>query len=307
MDVWFDALAVGGVISIEVLDVADFMERWMEVSGSDLKLLDLENAFLGVVNEQLIPASIHGGGVRGVFDANRLENLLLMAGFSDVRTRPGARGRVRMEAIKATRKGERQVAPGLELVRADHRARYEFACQKIVAGARVLDVACGVGYGSWMVACRTQALEVLGIDIDPGALSYARAHYAHARVQYQQGDITQLELPEQSIDVAISLETIEHIAEPERFLRCLARALRPGGILLCSTPNEEVFPLRTAANPYHHRHYTPSEFEGLLGRGGFDVTERHSQMDRDPGNLVPGWNGLFNLAVCRVRSGSTSE
>lgn len=164
--------------------------------------------------------------------------------------------------------GERQVAPDLSGIRRDHVARYEFALTRIPRRAKVIDLACGVGYGSDLLARRRH--NVLGIDRDREAIAYARQHYGGAGATFQCADAGKVKLPK--ADAAVCFETIEHLADPLPMLRNLRSAAK---LLIASVPNETVFPFRNYK--FHHRHYTRAEFEQLLAEAGWQVTEWHGQ------------------------------
>jgi len=162
----------------------------------------------------------------------------------------------------------------------------------------VLDIACGVGYGAYLMATQVPGVSVYAVDIAPEAISYAAAHYAHRDVQYAVGDALRCDLPGAPYDAVVSFETLEHIEEDRRFLRRLHRVLRRGGRFVVSTPDEDVVPFEKDINPYHVRHYRKERFEALLAECGFHVLVRLSQRDRDPGRIRAGFGGLFNIAVC---------
>ncbi|MEW6425530.1 MAG: class I SAM-dependent methyltransferase [Bacillota bacterium] len=163
--------------------------------------------------------------------------------------------------------GER-VVPGKtpENVYVEHVARYNFALA-YVKGKTVLDVACGTGYGTAILA--SEAGSVVGIDLDRETIAYARQNYPHPEVTYLLGDILRLPLPDESVEVVACFETIEHVADDRKCLQELRRVLQPGGICLLSTPNRAVFsPGKTLTdqpgNIFHHREYTLDEFRDLL-------------------------------------------
>jgi len=165
--------------------------------------------------------------------------------------------------------GERQIAPDVSGIRRDHVARYQWAAREIGRGKAVVDFACGIGYGSQILA--QQAKLVGGYDASEEALDYARQHYAHERVLYAVTDGNQP--PAVRADVAVCFETIEHIRDPRPLLRALAAGC---ATLLASVPNETVFPWNNYA--FHHRHYTLAQFEALLAETGWHVTEWHGQL-----------------------------
>lgn len=142
----------------------------------------------------------------------------------------------------------------------EHIYRYAFACRR-VQGKRVLDVACGEGYGA-AALLRAGASSVIGIDINERVCMHARARYdLDARV----GTAENLPLADHSVDVIVSFETIEHVPSPSRFLDECGRVLIPGGSLVVSTPNKEVYSAPGAkANPYHCSEMTEDEFVATL-------------------------------------------
>jgi ubiquinone/menaquinone biosynthesis C-methylase UbiE len=174
------------------------------------------------------------------------------------------------ERIWPTREGE---AASRRLHPAEW-ARYEFAAAR-GAGKRVLDCACGAGYGAALIAARG-ALRVVGVDVDPAAVEWARGHFAVGAVEFLHADGARLPLPDASVELAISFETVEHVEEPRRFLAELARVLAPGGELVVSTPLTFGEARLKPANPFHRREYDDVEFEALVAER-FAVVERLGQ------------------------------
>ena len=115
-----------------------------------------------------------------------------------------------------------------------HLQRYLFT-ERFVLGKRVLDLACGAGYGSYVL--RTLgAGSVVGVDLDGTAIDYARENYKRGELHYEQGNALLWE-GNSRFDVVVSFETIEHLADPKRFINRLASHLEPNGILIISAPN----------------------------------------------------------------------
>jgi SAM-dependent methyltransferase len=162
--------------------------------------------------------------------------------------------------------GERLV-PDLqhgELVHAEHLARYRLAAQ-LAAGQRVLDAASGEGYGSAILKA-AGARAVTGVDVDPQTVEHARARYD---AEFVVGDVAELPFAEDSFDLLVSFETIEHVADARRALAEFRRVLVPNGILLVSTPNKDQY---LVDNEFHTIEFTHEEFVSLL-REHFEPVE----------------------------------
>lgn len=158
---------------------------------------------------------------------------------------------------------------GLEA--AIHIARYSFA-KELCAGRRVLDAACGEGYGSRLLA-NWGASEVVGVDISAEAIASAQQHFSSENVRFIQNDAETLprHFEPNSFDLIVSFETIEHVQDPALFLRNIRDLLKPGGVVAISCPNDWwYFPTEAERNPFHLRKYHLDEFralaEGVLGK-----------------------------------------
>lgn len=143
-----------------------------------------------------------------------------------------------------------------------HLKRYAFA-RPWCEGKEVLDVACGVGYGSVFLA--EAAARVVGGDVDAEAIAYAQTRYANDNVEYVVLDATALPFDDAAFDVVCAFETIEHMADRDAYLREVVRVLRADGTYLLSTPRVDVTD-EQPANPFHFVEYSRSDFEALLQR-----------------------------------------
>jgi SAM-dependent methyltransferase len=197
--------------------------------------------------------------------------------------------------------GERQVAPILDGIRADHRARYEWAAKQLPARSRVIDIACGVGYGAKILA--EAGHTVIAIDRDPEAIAYAREHYAHPRVTHHVAEAETVRLDDEPVDAAVCFETLEHLEDPVMLLKKL-HLVAP--FLLASVPNEAVFPHRGRV-AFHHRHYTAEEFRDLLHFSGFLLTEWHGQLGPESPVQARRMDGRTLIAVAHAVSSFTTE
>lgn len=146
------------------------------------------------------------------------------------------------------------------LIEAEHLARYAWASQ-FAPGRRVLDAACGMAYGTAILA-GAGASEAVGIDQDEGVVEQVRAA-AKPGTRFDVGDLRQLPYEDGEFDLVVCFEAIEHVPEPEKVLDELARVLSDDGLLLVSTPNRDVY---TPGNPFHLRELTPHELEAELSR-----------------------------------------
>lgn len=144
-----------------------------------------------------------------------------------------------------------------------HIDRYMLA-KDFCRGKRVLDAACGEGYGSYLLS-RWGAAEVVGLDISKDAVARATGNFGSDKVHFSCKNIEDLrQFASHSFDMAISLETIEHLANPRVFLREIKRVVKLDGIIIISCPNDHwYYPGEDEKNPYHHRKYTLQEFQDM--------------------------------------------
>lgn len=145
----------------------------------------------------------------------------------------------------------------------EHLHRYAI-CRDRVANLRVLDVACGAGYGTNILA--QAAAEVTGVDIDGSAIRRAAKKYKRDNLKFVTADCHDMPFEAGSFDVVVANEMIEHIEDQDSFLEEVTRVLKPGGTLLISTPNKPVYNRYKTPNPFHVSEMTIPEFRGLLTR-----------------------------------------
>ena len=160
--------------------------------------------------------------------------------------------------------GERYTPSEAGEIRQEHLHRY--ACVKsLCEGKTVLDIASGEGYGSAMIS--SVALKVFGVDISEEAVSHATTSYGslHKNLEFKRGSATDIPLPSESVDVVVSFETIEHLAEQAQMLREISRVLREDGILIISSPNKPVYNARHGdRNEFHVKELDFYEFDSAL-------------------------------------------
>jgi 2-polyprenyl-3-methyl-5-hydroxy-6-metoxy-1,4-benzoquinol methylase len=145
-----------------------------------------------------------------------------------------------------------------------HLVVYEWIAAR-VAGAAVLDMACGEGYGSSVLA--RSAASVLGLDGNPKAHEHARLKYSRPGLSFAWGAVETFGSPG-TFDAVVFLQTIEHVVDPVAVLEHFRSLLTPGGVAYVSTPNVLTLAPPGAAksdNPWHLREYRADEFASLCG------------------------------------------
>jgi ubiquinone/menaquinone biosynthesis C-methylase UbiE len=160
--------------------------------------------------------------------------------------------------------GERYVPFVKGDIELEHLHRYAFAGE-LAEQKDILDIACGEGYGSHLLAGRAKS--VIGVDLSEDVVLHARAKYVAPGLEFRQGDCTCIPLENSSVDMVVSFETIEHHDQHEAMLSEIKRVLKPGGLLMISTPERGLLdglPLRP--NEFHVKELSLSEFTELLAR-----------------------------------------
>jgi 2-polyprenyl-3-methyl-5-hydroxy-6-metoxy-1,4-benzoquinol methylase len=160
--------------------------------------------------------------------------------------------------------GERylpEVQGGIEL---EHLHRYLFAKQ-LSGGKRVLDIASGEGYGTYLLA--QSATNVVGVDISAEAIAHAKAKYKSGNLEFRAGSCAAIPLAENSVDIVVSFETIEHHNEHHEMMHEIKRVLVPDGLLIISCPDKlEYSDKPNYVNPYHVNELYRDEFRSLLSK-----------------------------------------
>jgi SAM-dependent methyltransferase len=141
-----------------------------------------------------------------------------------------------------------------------HLAVYEWIAEHC-AGLEVVDMACGEGYGTGVLARRART--VTGVDANPEAFEHARAKYQRPGVEFVRDLVESYRRP---CDAVVFLQTIEHVEDPEAVLRHFRDMLPPGGTAYVSTPNVLTLAPEGAEksdNPWHIKEYRAEEFRAL--------------------------------------------
>jgi 2-polyprenyl-3-methyl-5-hydroxy-6-metoxy-1,4-benzoquinol methylase len=152
-----------------------------------------------------------------------------------------------------------------------HLVVYEWIATR-VAGLRVVDLACGEGYGSEVLA--RSAASVIGVDANPDAFEHARLRYRAPNLRYVRDMV---ETFHERCDAVVFLQTIEHVHDPDGVLENVKAMLAPGGTAYVSTPNVLTLAPKGAqrsGNPWHLREYRAHEFRALC-EAHFPSVELH--------------------------------
>lgn len=159
--------------------------------------------------------------------------------------------------------GERFTPECVREIWYEHWHRYALV-RSWARGRRVLDAACGEGYGSALLAGVAES--VLGLDVDPAAVAHARNRYAGTNnLSFDQADATRLALPAASFDLVVSFETLEHVEAQDGLLDGLSHALSDDGLLVISSPDKATYSDAAGfRNEFHVRELYRDEFEQLL-------------------------------------------
>ena len=146
-----------------------------------------------------------------------------------------------------------------DIIFSEHIIRYIFAKQ-FVKDKNVLDIACGSGYGSFELS-KSNPIQVTGVDISLKSIEYAKSKYNNRNLEYLQGDATNLPFSDNTFDVIVSFETIEHLQDYELFVQEISRCSKDNALLVISTPNKEIYP---EGNEFHFKEFTKKEFHTIL-------------------------------------------
>jgi len=184
-----------------------------------------------------------------------------------------------------------------------HVARYEHAASQLADRMvrLIIDAGAGVGYGAFILAQRYPNAEVWAIERNPVLRGFAAMHYAHQNIRWVLGDLDQqwplLPMPG-SVDAVVCLETMERFKDPTQLLTDFGRALRPGGLLILSTPH------KPQGNPYHAREYTLSEVKEALEERGFEIMDEQEQRGVEfvPLDAAADLGGRYMFFVTRVKN-----
>jgi len=160
-----------------------------------------------------------------------------------------------------------------------HVGRYHFASKYIRPGDVVLDAACGLGYGTYTLKGLTAASSFRGIDGSTSAIDYANACYSvDQTITFSEGFLPEclFDIPDNSVDVVVCFETLEHVERPADLLKEFHRILTPGGRIISSVPNDWSDETGEDPNPYHFHVYDIPKFTSQM-EGCFEIEHLFGQ------------------------------
>lgn len=156
---------------------------------------------------------------------------------------------------------------------ANHIARYQFAERYINDKkiTKLLDAACGVGYGANYLASANTSFSVTAIDRSAHALQIAQKKFSNNNIEFLEDDCHTLAAASQKapFHCVVSFETLEHLPKPASFLKACYQSLSTGGVMIISTPNKSVSSPGNLEWEFHEKEYTAAEFCDLLAHAGF--------------------------------------
>lgn len=178
-----------------------------------------------------------------------------------------------------------------------HLQRYNWVAS-FVLGQECLDDGCGSGYGSYYLAERAGAKMVVGVDLSAQAIDFAERHYRHPSLEFQQMNSLQLSFPDETFDVVLSFDVLEHIPEEEqdRFVAETRRVLKREGTLVLGCPNRAWV---ADISPFHFRELLATEFSELLHRYYADVQLFGQDIVKDGKRVWGDWQSVDNKVRLR--------
>ncbi len=187
-----------------------------------------------------------------------------------------------------------------------HIARYQWAATFVRPGDTVLDAACGLGYGSYLIQCGTIAAQTIGIDGSDYAVDYATKNFSQSvsNLSFRVGMLPEAldSIPDHSVDLVISFETLEHVPDPEALLAAFYRVLTPAGRVIVSVPNDWSDETGEDPNPFHLHIYDLNKLRDQINIK-FDLEQvavqsaTHFKSGLGSKEWLPAKRELYNVAT----------
>jgi len=206
-----------------------------------------------------------------------------------------------LDCYSSEQEEERQQGIKLSDIRKDHIARYKLASKHIKKHMRVLDIACGVGYGSYLINKNIEVQEIEAVDRSLDAILHAKLFFSSSKIKHIVHDALKFKVSfdVSKFDCICSFETVEHIMNDVKFLRNMHNLLKPKGLFIISTPNQDIIPFDKKLFKFHIKHYSTKDFIKLLDSAGFVIVHSYSQVFNQ---IYKGFGGHFNIAICMKKN-----
>ena len=135
---------------------------------------------------------------------------------------------------------------------------------RVAKNKKVLDLGCNTGYGTRILF--DSAKQIVGVDVSENAVSSAKNEYGHLGITFKQIDGKRLPFDDDTFDVIVSFQVIEHIVDHSKYIGEIQRVLAPNGVVLFTTPNVllRLDPGMKPWNEFHVREFSFSELKALL-------------------------------------------
>lgn len=307
---WYKSLKYNGEIEVIVPDMDFHAKQWLEAEWSDEvlkdKWSDAKHGFAGFWGwqEECDPWSqnyndsywsVHKSG----YNKKRMHWLLNRIGYVDIDIQIVDKWHLVAKAKKPKDLGERQTGENLDSIREDHLQRYKFADSLINKEHSIItDAACGVGYGSYLLAKNANSNIIQSLDISTDALTHAKEHFNNSKIKFIQKNLEKDSFNIEKSDYFISFETIEHLNEYEQFIEKIYDNLKEGGIFIGSTPNEEIMPFVQQTFLYHVRHFYEVDIKKILLKSGFKNIKFYQQKRESPSFVEEINDGHYIIFTC---------
>lgn len=215
--------------------------------------------------------------------------------------------------------GERQTAKRIEDIRRDHALRYELAVDVVSKSllqprGKCLDVFCGNGYGTYILASALRDFFCEGVDGSLEAIKMAKEFYSLDNNAFEQ-KVFPFDIPENHFDFVVCYESLEHVENDTELFNRIFRSLNNEGIAFISVPNQEIQPIEINPHEFHYRHYSFSEIESMIPEGNYIdrwygqnvyefTNDRHNTfklLNVKDMSLKENIQGQFNIYVIRQK------
>lgn len=308
---WFKALKTKGTVKIIVPNMDFYAKQWLDAEWNEETLKDKTSnaqssfrSFWGTQKECDPWSNDYNNTYASVcksgYNEKRIRLLLERIGFENIKIEVENNISLKVTANKPKYSGERQVGEILDNIRLDHKNRYIFASEFInKKNSKVVDAACGVGYGSYILSLNENINSITSVDISQDALSHAKKYYYNEKIKYQLQDLQEGNFIVDIPDYFISFETIEHLPNPEKFIEKISKYLKKGSVFIGSTPNEEIMPFIQQNFLFHTRHFTLDEIDTMLRKYGFEDIEYFQQNNDEKSLIEKKTDGQFIIFVAK--------